>query len=442
MIHFETFLPFLLSLALGAFLGLERAFTHKASTMKKTRDDLLGGVRTYALISLLGTIASYIDNHFIPGIALMSFGGIVLLTGISYFISYNKMNERGITTEVSLLVCFVIGVIIEKNQYVLGTFITVLAVVVLYFREYLDRVTERVEASDISAVIKFGIITFVILPFFDPKHALYIKDFGPGLFAGNDVLRNLEVINLHTVWLMVVLISGIGFTGYLAIKILGSRKGIGLTGFLGGLVSSTATTITFSKRSKEDIALSVSAALAVLLACSTMFPRILVEVLIINSALLPALSIMMGSMALGGFTFCFFLWKRSGSEKSDEVPLSNPFNILPAVKFGLLYALIVFIARFVGERAGESGVYIVSILSGLTDVDAITLTLSQISKKDPTKLNQATIAITLAAFSNTILKASMASLMGSVLFRRNIIIGFTTILLSGIAGLVLYGIFF
>jgi uncharacterized membrane protein (DUF4010 family) len=121
----------------------------------------------------------------------------------------------------------------------------------------------------------------------------------------------------------------------------------------------------------------------------------------------------MGMMALSGFSVCLVLWKKSGKEKSDEVPLKNPFNIMPAVKFGLLYAFIVFLTKIVGDLAGDSGLYIVSALSGLTDVDAITLTMSQISKADPSKTSQATIAITLAAFSNTIMKTAMAVALGS-----------------------------
>ena len=117
--------------------------------------------------------------------------------------------------------------------------------------------------------------------------------------------------------------------------------------------------------------------------------------------------------------------------------MKNHFSIIPALQFGILYAIIVFLARFMSEVAGDSGVYVVSVLSGLTDVDAITLSMSQLSKQDPTKLNQATIAITLAAFSNTIMKAIIAASIGSKELRKVIFIGFTIIIAAGVAGLVI-----
>ncbi|MCP4129509.1 MAG: MgtC/SapB family protein [bacterium] len=440
MINIQLIQPFVIALVLGAFLGFERAFAFKAEVTEDSsgKEDLQGGVRTYSLISLLGCMASFLDKKYYSGILLAAFCGIILLICISYFVSFYKLNERGITTEISLIICFVIGAMVQKELYMPATFITIFVVVILFLKEYMNKLNQKVESEDIRAVIKFTIITFIILPLFDPNYALFIKDIP--FAAAFESIHEVIIIKPYTVWLMVVLISGISFTGYIAIKILGSRKGIGLTGFLGGLVSSTATTLTFAKRSIRENALSLSFALAVLLACSTMFPRILVEVMIVNSALLPSLSITMGLMALTGFTVCLFIWKKTGNEQSEEVPLSNPFNIAPAVKFGLLYAVVVFLTRFVGTLAGDSGLYVVSILSGLTDVDAITLTMSEIAKDDPSKLPQATIAITLAAFSNTVLKAGMAFSLGSPKLKKITAIGFASIIGAGIAGLVILAV--
>jgi len=439
MLNLQVFEPFLISLILGALLGFERAFSFR---VEENEDDVLGGIRTFSLISLLGCLSGFLYTKFGTAAFALAFGAIIILTAISYYISFSKYKERGITTEISLIICFVIGAIVFQRIYALAVFLTVLVVMVLYLKRYMERLTNLFDRDDILAVLKFGIITFVVLPLLDPKFALYIKDIAGAsqLFKAYPTVLAVEIINPYTVWLMVVLISGIGFTGFLAIKILGSRKGIGLTGFLGGLVSSTATTVTFAKRSIEEKGLSLPFSLAILLACSTMFPRVLVEVLIVNYNILPTLVIPIGLMAICGFSVCFFLWKKSGTEKSDEVPLKNPFNIMPAVKFGLLYAFIVFLTRIVGDMAGDSGLYIVSALSGLTDVDAITLTMSQISKADPSKTSQATIAITLAAFSNTIMKTGMAVALGSKELRKYILIGMGFVLLGGVAGLVIVAI--
>jgi uncharacterized membrane protein (DUF4010 family) len=435
MVYIKLFQPFIIAILLGALMGLERAF---ATRIDDSDVDILGGIRTFSLISLFGCIAAFLDKNYQSGILIVSFIGVLALAGISYFISFSKHNERGITTEVSLFICFAIGVMVQLNHYITATFITIFVTFILYLKKSMRKLIKRVESEDIRAVLKFAIITFVILPIFDPEYAYYLRDVGGlGWLSDAPGLMKVEVINPHTVWLMVVLISGIGFTGYVAIKILGSRKGIGLTGFLGGLVSSTATTMTFSKRSRDEGSLSLPFSLGILLACTTMFPRILVEVLIINSSLLPSLSVTMGVMAASGLAVCFFIWKKTEGETSDEVPLKNPFSIMPAVKFGILYAIIVFVARVMEVVAGDNGIYIVSILSGLTDVDAITLTMSQISRQDSSKLNQATVAITLAAFSNTILKAGIAYVLGSRELRRIILVGFAIILIAGFAGLFL-----
>ena len=172
------------------------------------------------------------------------------------------------------------------------------------------------EKDDIQATLKFAVITFIII-MFDPDYTFYIKDVGfpVGLFERFPGLADVKMINPYTVWLMVVLVSGIGFSGYIAIKFMGARKGIGLTGLLGGIVSSTATTMTISRRSRT-IMRAISYALAVILACSTMFPRILLEVLVINAEF-RGLGMVMGMMALR-IPFCPVIWKKSGKEKGKR----------------------------------------------------------------------------------------------------------------------------
>lgn len=436
MMNLQLLLPFIISLFLGALLGFERSY---ASRMEHEDLDFIGGIRTFALVSLMGALSSFIAEKYAPELLALAFFGIIALTVLSYYIFYTKRNEGGITTEVSMLICFMIGVIVQKNDLVLALFISIATTVILYLKKYLHRISEKVENEDIRGTLIFAIITFVIL-IFDPDYNFYLKDIGIGgvFFDRYPDLAGVPVINPYTVWLMVVLISAIGFSGYIAIKILGQRKGIGLTGLLGGLASSTATTVTFSKRSSETGGGSdVPYALAVILACSTMFPRIIVEVLIINARLVPKLAVVMALMTAAGFSFCFFLWKKSSNEKNSDVVLKNPFNILPAVTFGLVFAVIIFVARITQIMAGDSGVYIISVLTGLSDVDPITLTMSHIARDDPGKLNQATTAITLAAFSNTLMKAGMAFFLGSKQFRKTVLIGFAIILGAGIAGLMI-----
>jgi len=438
MINLTLLQPFIIAMFLGALLGFERSYT---SRMEHEALDFIGGIRTYALVSLFGALSSFLGEQYARELLPIAFGGIIILVAVSYFISYFKHDESGITTEISVLICFIIGVTVQRNHLVLALFIAIVSTAILYLKRYMNRLGEKIENEDIRGTLLFAIITFIILVF-DPDYNFHVKDIGAlgsGIFEQYPEVADVKVINPYTVWLMVVLISAISFSGYIAIKILGSRKGIGLTGFLGGLASSTATTVTFSKRSAVagHEGMHVPYALAVLLACSTMFPRIIVEVLVVNPALAPKLFIVMGLMMAAGFSFCFFLWKKSGEKKATDVALTNPFNILPAVKFGVIFALIIFIARITEVLAGDGGVYVISVLTGLSDVDPITLTMSKISRDDPSKLNQATVAITLAAFSNTVMKAGMAFFLGSKQFRKTVLIGFGITICAGIAGLAL-----
>jgi uncharacterized membrane protein (DUF4010 family) len=432
MMNLHLLQPFIIALFLGALLGLERTF---ASRMDHETPDFLGGIRTYSLVSLFGSVMSFLGDLYAKEVLLLGFVAIIGMTMISYYLAFSKYNEGGITTEVSMLICFTVGVITQKNLLVLSLFITIITAVVLHLKEYLHRLSDMVEKDDIRATLVFAIITFIIL-LFDPDFTVLLKDvgmLGSGFFERYPGLEEEKVVNPYTVWLMVVLVSAIGFSGYIAIKILGPRKGIGLSGFLGGLVSSTATTVTFSKRSREcgDQGSSLSYAMAVILACSTMFPRVLLEVLVINPDLLGSLAAVMGSMAAAGFIFCFVLWKKSGDEKGDEVKYQNPFSISLALKFAVVFAAIVFISRVAEVSFGDGGIYAISVITGFSDVDPMTLTMSQISRDDPSKLNQAAIAITLAAFANTFMKGAMAVILGSKRFRKIVLLGFGIILLAG-----------
>ena len=314
MLNLQIFQPFVVALILGSLLGFERAFSVK---MEDNREDVFAGIRTFSLIALLGCIAAYLDRELVSGILLLSFAAVIMITTVSYYISFFKHNDRGITTEVSIFICFSIGVMVQMGNVQVATFITILVAIILYLKKTTDDLSRRIEAEDIRAVLKFAIVTFVILPIFDPKFHLTLGDIGPVhrlLESDAPGLLAIELVNPHTVWLMVVLISAISFTGYFAIKLLGNRKGVGLTGLMGGIVSSTATTMEFSRRSRLNTNQYLPFSLAIVLACTIMFPRILVEVLVVNARLLPSLSITMGFMAVTGIVISLVLWRKTGRE--------------------------------------------------------------------------------------------------------------------------------
>jgi uncharacterized membrane protein (DUF4010 family) len=230
----------------------------------------------------------------------------------------------------------------------------------------------------------------------------------------------------------VVLISGISFLGYVLIKLVGSRQGIGLTGFLGGLVSSTAVTLSFSQRSQKENHLAKPFALAIIIAWTVMFIRVLVEVAITNISLLGVVWLPIAAAGLAGLAYGAYLYFSPRSGETGDVVVSNPFELGPAVTFGLLYGFILLVARAAQFYFGDTGVYLSSILSGLADVDAITLSMAELSNSGNLDLSTAARAIVLATMSNTVVKGGIVVASGSSALRRALLPGFLLILATGI----------
>jgi uncharacterized membrane protein (DUF4010 family) len=242
----------------------------------------------------------------------------------------------------------------------------------------------------------------------------------------------LDVLNPHEVWLMVIFISGISFLGYVLIKMVGARHGIGLTGLLGGLVSSTAVTAGFSERSQRETGLAKPFALAITMAWTVMFLRVIVEVAALNTALLRVLWLPM--VALAGLGYCVYLYFSQRTDEQGDVVVSNPFELGPAVKFGLLYAVILLISKAAQTYLGDTGLYLSSIVAGLADVDAITLSMAELSSvAGGLDLSTAARAVVLAAMSNTFVKGGIVLMTGSLSLRRALLPGFALMLITGVS---------
>ena len=235
------------------------------------------------------------------------------------------------------------------------------------------------------------------------------RSFGPPPF---------DVLNPYNIWWMVVLISGISFAGYVLMKMVDAGRGIGLTGLLGGLVSSTAVTLTFTQRSKEQPPLSNAFAIAILGAWTVMFLRVLVEVFAVNRGLLVQLWLPMSAGALVGLVYGALLYRRQALALTNEIEIANPFELGPAIKFGAIYAAILLIARTAEMYFGNTGVYISSVLSGTADLHAITLSMAQLSLSDGLDPLVAARAVSLATLSNTLVKAGMVAVLGTPALKR------------------------
>jgi uncharacterized membrane protein (DUF4010 family) len=239
-------------------------------------------------------------------------------------------------------------------------------------------------------------------------------------------------------WLLVLLISGLSLVGYVAVRLLGPDRGIPLTGLTGGLVSSTAVTLSFARQSREKAHARSAPAFAcgILIAWGVMFLRVLATVLIVNRALLPPLVVPFLAMAAVAAAFAWMMYRRAADGgPTGGVPLSNPFSLTSAAKFAALFALVLLLVAVVQQNYPPEGVYVVAALAGTTDVDAITLSMSEYAHRG--EVDVAVKAIVIAALTNTVVKALMVTGLGAPGLRRPILLGAAGIVLAGLATLLL-----
>ena len=396
----ELAMRFSAALGLGALLGLERERTHIG---EKT----FAGVRTFVLFSMLGALVGLPDfEKDIPWLPLVALGCLTALVGIQYAVSAGK-GEIGLTSELTALLTFMLGLLCIKGLVPLAAALGVTLTLVLALKQWLHGLARKIQSADVEATLKFAIISLIILPLV-PNH-----NFGP---------PGLEVINPYKIWLMVVLISGLNFASYILVKVVGKEHGLGITGLLGGLVSSTAVTLGFSQRSKEQPEQASPLALGILLAWTIMFFRVIIMVGIISRPLGLRLLLGMGIMGVECLAICFLLWRgQKTTEKGSVSAGENPFELSQAVKFGLLYGVITFGAKAAQVYLGGAGLYIAGALAGLTDVDAISLSMANMAQQDPANIDAAARAVIIAALSNTVVKAGMAVSMGSIPLRKRML---------------------
>lgn len=420
LLNLEPWWRFAAALLIGALIGLEREFVQQRSGEQE-----FGGIRTFALMSLLGAVAAFLTDQYGPLIFLAVYLGLILLLWASLLASSMRGVEEGITTEVTALLVPLFGAMMIWNQPAVAAALGVITALILALKPRLHGAARRMSAEDLRATLEFSIITAVVLPL------LPNEGFGP-----------FGVLNPFQIWLLVVFISGIGFLGYVLMKYLGPERGIGITGLLGGLASSTATTLSFAGRSKTNAGLSTVLAQGILLASCVMFPRVLIEVAVVNPALVRQVVVPLATMLIAGVIAVYILRRRGrAEEKADHggVELSNPLRLKTAITFGLVFAVVLVAVEAANEYFGSAGVYIASILAGITDVDSITLSVSNLSLKGLLDPRVAAIAIILATIMNTIAKAVMAMVLGTPRLRRLVSRAFGLVVLAGlISGAVIF----
>jgi len=404
---------FLVAIILGALIGLEREY---ARYRKKGHD--YAGIRTFPLIALFGALSAYLGDIISPWIIIT---GIILIGSIivvSYFaVAVKARKYLGATSEVAGFLTFFIGMISYYGELTLAVTLAVIITIILYSRSVLHRFAEHIKQQELTDTLKFALIAFVILPF------LPNKGYGP-----------FEIFNPFIIWLMVVFISGISFAGYILLKWRG-EKGIEIAGLLGGLIGSTPTTLSFSVRSKKEKKIYKALALGVMLANGVMFLRVLIEVFVINRSLFMKVLPLMLILIFAAAVFSLIVWRKSKSIKG-RIELGSPFTLGPALKFALFFAVILALVKIANIYLSSKGVYLVSFISGFANMDAITVSLSQLAR---TSLDEriARNGIIIAALTNLSVKAGITLFFGGKRFGRLTLGFFVLLIVIGLAAMFL-----
>ena len=398
-----------LALALGTLIGMEREFSQSHEG-----HPYFVGARTFALLSLLGALSGVLARQYSPFILLGAWLTVGAILAISYFIVARQTGDSGITTEIAALLTFLIGVLIAFDQLLSASIVAIAVVTMLSLKPSFKALAGKLSREDIYATIKFSIITVVILP-----------------FLPNETIGPLEVLNPREVWLLVVLVSAISFSGYLLFRFVGSRRSIPIIGLIGGVASSTAVTVSFSQRSKSSPALAPALAVGVLLASTAMFPRVLVIISFVDSSLVVPLLIPFAAMTTAGLVAIFALrHMRPAEEPTQEVVLANPFSIVPALKFAALFILILFVSKAALMFAGNQGLYYTAGIAGMSEVDAIAISTARLGNQGVVP-RVAVIAITLAAMANTFMKACIAAFFGTRPLAWRVALAFLVVIIAG-----------
>ena len=422
MLDMDVVQSFVTALGIGALIGLER------EKRKIDEQDVSGlGLRTFILVALVGAIGGWLAGSLeAPSFMVATLGAVAATVVAAYVMGGRiQVDALGITTEVAAIaVCMLAGLTMLGYRD-LAIMLAVVAAAVLAYKRSLHSMVEKVGWDDVFAGLRLAIATFVVLP-----------------LLPHEAVDPWGALKPYSLWLLVILISSLSLIGYAATIWLGHQKGAAVTGLAGGLVSSTAVTLSFSRQSRDKDNRIPDFALAsgILLAWGIMFVRVVIEVLVVNPAMVPRLLIPFAAMGIASAALAWLFAIRRGKPGQEgitarEVPLKNPFSLTEAVKFGAFFALVLLVVKLVQQYFPGEGFYLVALLAGLTDVDAITLSMAEYGLTgDP---DIAVTSIVIASLANTTVKAGMVAMLAAASLRRMILGGTAAIFAAGAIGVIL-----
>lgn len=380
-----------IAIVLGFIIGIQREMRNYAVGTKD-----FGGSRTFAIISFIGFLSAFLGG-FSAFFLLAAFLAVTLMLVATNVVSGINEKQRGTTTEFSALTAFLLGALLNYIEPKFVIFCAIALLLLLNLKDKIQELEKYIGKKDLDAAVLFLAMTFIILPVLPSKA---IDNFG--LFVPYDV------------WLMVVLIAGLSFAGYISVRAFGAGKGIVLTGLLGGLVSSTAVTISLSRKAAANANVSQKVAVGIMLASTVMLARALLLVFLFNQALMYKLITafviaFVASVCVAGY---FYFRSKQESFESVDIEYKNPFDLKEALVLGLFFGIVIALIKLSKEFVGDSGVYAVSFISGLSDVDAVILSISQIAGHT-LDLQVASYGVVIAVITNNISKLMICYFMGT-----------------------------
>lgn len=375
------------ALMIGLLLGAERGWTHRDA-----RDgSRVAGFRTLGVVGLLGGICGLLSAQLggvLFGLAFIALTGALVAAHRG---EAGEDRDRGVTSLAATLLVFALGGLAVSGEPGLAAASAVVAALLLSYKTLMHGWLERLGSAELRAVLKLLLISVVVLPL------LPDRGYGPW-----------QALNPREIWWMVVLIAAISSAGYFAVRIGGTRHGTLFTGLFGGLASSTAVTLQFARAGRRTPESAPLLATAILLACGSMFPRMLLLASMLNPALLAPLLLPALAMALVIYLPAFWFWRGTRHETLDlPSPLKNPVELLPSLGFGALLAVVILLGEALRQAFGDAGLLALAGASGITDVDAITLSLSRMSQSD-VNLDVVVLGIVIAAAANNLAKVALA----------------------------------
>jgi uncharacterized membrane protein (DUF4010 family) len=390
---------YVVALAIGLLMGLERERNPAAKA----------GLRTFALTALFGVLAAHLSTAlgelWLIAVGLLLVGGMMIAAYLHA--PQQPDGDPGTTTVAALMLCYGLGVLVWNDEIQLAVMLGIGATMLLYFKPELRGISQHMSRRDLLSILQFAVLALIVLPL------LPNRDYGP-----------YGALNPHHIWWMVVLIVGVGLAGYAALRLVGHQRGAAMLGLLGGLVSSTATTLAFSRHARASEAMLPVAVIVIVLANLVVLVRLgVLAAVLAPEVLAQLLPVLIGGLVAGGLGAAYGARRLQPQGKLPELAMGNPTELRPALGFGLLYAAVLLAAAWLSDWLGARGLYAVALVSGLTDVDAITLSSLRLHNLDKLSVAVAVNVITLAVLSNLAFKAMLTLVIGGWRMARHAIAG-------------------